>query len=325
MKRLFFTAVWSLAVLLVSAAALTALFWSKRTSWPDFPAQNAGPAPQVVVKVEPDFSWRTGDRIPVTIYVKQPPQVTVDLSSLAIEGDFELAGAPAVYSREQKDGSKLLRIDLTVQSFAVQPKWAMTATMSYLVSSDPLPKVVNLPAVTLYTSRTYDGRPDRQNGPMTVEHGWHYWTTGLALAGGLLGAIAAWMWHASLKKRKKEELEAPLIGRALARFDFEPVWERIASGKDTPADYQQIAGIIRRLYRIYSRVTWEIPMELGDNHPHLKQILHILKLCDRVMYKGAPLTPAEKAQIRQLFDEITLLKKPQTVNAAPATVAGKSD
>lgn len=314
MKRLIQSFAWTAGVLAVSILALTALYWPKRTVWPDFP-QSKDLTPQVVVQVEPDFAWRTADRIPATIFIKQKPGVAIDLSSLAIEGDFELVGNPTIYTRDTRDGSKYLRLDVTLQSLAVQPKLTMNANMSYLVNGNPDPKLVSLPAVELYTSRTYDGRPQRKDGPMAVVHGWHVWTTGLALVVGLAGSIGCVVYLERLKKQAREAAAAPLAGRALARHEFELSWQRILAGEDTEEEYKEIARILRRLYRIETRVTWEIPFELGDNHPHLKQILGIHKLCDRVLYKGAPLTAPEKGEIRRQFDEITLPQKAQAAKA----------
>jgi hypothetical protein len=317
MKRLFQSLAWSVCVVVVSAAVLAGLYWPHRTVWPNFPVSPSS-APQVVCKTEPDFSWRTGDRVPVTIFIKQKPGVEIDLNSLSVEGDFELSGSQPVYSRDNKDGSKYIRLEVSLQSFAVQPKLTMKASMSYMVKGDPDPKLLSLPVVELYTSRTYDGRPKRQDGPMAVVHGWHFWTTGAALLVGFVGTIAALFYMSWLKKKENEAAAAPLVGRALARRDFEVAWQRIVAGQDGEDDYKEIARIIRRLYRIEARVTWEIPFELGDNHPHLKQILAINKLCDRVLYKGAPLTKTEKAEIRRLFDEITLPKKRTVTTAARA-------
>lgn len=317
MKNWIQSFAWTVCVLLVSIAALTAMFWSKRTVWPEFP-QTKDFAPQVVVKVEPDFGWRLADHVPVTIFVKQKPGVSIDLNSLAVEGDFEFAAAPVVYSRDNRDGSKYLRIDLMLQSFAVQPKLTLKANMAYDVKGEPGTKMISLPAVELYTSRTWDGRNQRQDGPMMVEHGWHYWTTGLALLLGLVGSALCGFYLLKIRKEDAALAAAPLVGRALARQDFELVWARILSRQDGDEEYKEIARILRRLYRIETRVTWEIPLELGDNHPHLKQILGIHKLCDRVIYKGRPLTGPEKAEIRRLFDEITLPAKKLEELAAQA-------
>jgi hypothetical protein len=322
MKKLIQSFAWTICVLIVSVAALTAMFWSKRTIWPEFP-QSKDFVPQVVVKVEPDFGWRLADRIPVTLFIKQKADVNIDLNSLAVEGDFEFSGSPTVYSRDNKDGSKYVRIDLMLQSFAVQPKLTMKANMSYLVKGEPDPKLISLPGVELYTSRTWDGRNQRQDGPMAVEHGWHFWTTGLALVLGLTGSLLCGLYLLKIRKEAAEEAAAPLTGRALARQDFELVWQRIQARQDGDEDYKEIARILRRLYRIETRVTWEIPMELGDNHPHLKQILGINKLCDRVIYKDNPLTGPEKAEIRRLFDEITLPAK-KLAEAAAVQASSKA-
>lgn len=320
MKALIRMFAWSIGVLILTVGVLAALFWDKRTVWPEFPVTN-DPTPQVVTRLEPDFAWRTGDKVPVTIFIKQKPNVTVDLNSLAIEGDFELAGAPELYVRDTKSGDKYLRINLNLQSFNPRLKLGMKANMSYTVVGDPDPKVVNVPGLELYTSRTWDGRPARKDGPMAVVHGWHMWITGLALALGVVGAIGALIYIANVKRQLAAAAAEPLKGKALARHRFAPIWERIRRRQDGEDDYKEIERIIRNLFRFETKVSWEIPLEIGDGHPHVTQVVALHQLCCRVLYQGETLSDPEKREIRRLFDEITLPRKAAVKPAQPAAKA----
>ncbi len=308
MKALVRLIAWSAGVMVLGVALLAALFWSQRTVWPAFP-QSSEKKPQVVAVVERDFAWRTADHVPVTIFIKQKKGVTIDPNSLAVEGDFEIVGNPEIYMRDTRSGDTYYRIRLVLQSFVIAPRLTLAANMAYTVDGDPDPKLITLPAIEIHTSPTWDGRQPRQDGPMTVVQGWHPWTTALMLLVGLAGAVASFLAYRKVARLAQAAAAAPLTGRALARRDFEQVWQTILDGRDTQADYKQIERIIRRLYHIETRVTWEIPLEIGEGHPHLKQILGIHQLCDRVLYKVAELNAAEKAEIRKLWDEMTVVKK----------------
>src|SRR5215470_10514163 len=150
---------WSALSMILCLGIIAALYWPKRAIWPQFP-QSAEPAPQVVVQVDRDFAWRTGDHIPVSVFIKLKPGVAVDLNSLAIEGDFEIAGNPEIFVREERDGTRLIRLLVTLQSFNLKPKLELKANLSYQLAGQREPRVVSLPGLEVYTSRTWDGRPE---------------------------------------------------------------------------------------------------------------------------------------------------------------------
>ena len=320
MKRLILAIAGCLGVLALSIGVAAALYWSQRTIWPVFPEPKDPKdlTPQAVVQVEPDFAWRTGDRIPVTIFIKQKPGVVVDQNSLAIQGDgdFEIAGNPEIYIRDTRDGTRYFRIKVSLQSFSVKNKLSLAANMSFENVADRETKKISLPGLDVYTSLTWDGRPERKDGPLAAIQGWHYWTTGLALLLGLAGAITSLFLMRRWRKAELEAATAPLTGRALARREFEIAWARIAAGDDSEANYKEIERIMRRLYRYETRTTPEIEFELGHNHPHLKQVLTIHSLCSNVLYRGMVLSDPEKIQIRETFDAITLPR--QMAQAKPA-------
>lgn len=305
---------WIIGVFLLSAGALTAVFWSKRTIWPEFPAA-ADSAPQVVTQFEPDFAWRIGDRVPVHVYIKQQPGTQLDLNSLAIEGDFEIAGQPDIFVREFRDGSKLVHLTVNLQSFNVAEKWTFKAMMSYTVAGSKESHTVKIPAAEMYTSRTWDGREKIKDGPLPVIHGLHYWTTAAALLAGLGGLIFG-LWYLRRIRSMTPVEEIPASSWELARRQFDAVWARIAQGDDSPERYKEIERIIRGHYRIESRTVREVPFELG-NHPHLKGILVILGNCEKVLFARQGLTPEEKLAIKTTFDAMFAAKTTKKA-AAPS-------
>ncbi|HEY9867705.1 MAG TPA: hypothetical protein V6D08_00735 [Candidatus Obscuribacterales bacterium] len=308
MKRHLTFVAWIVGVFLLATGALTATFWSKRTIWPEFPAA-ADSAPQVVVQFEPDFAWRIGDRVPVHIYIKQQPNTELDLNSLAVEGDFEIAGQPDFYVRDRKDGSRYVHVTLELQSFEVGEKLSFKATMSYTVAGSKEPRAASIPEQVFYTSRTWDGRPDIKDGPLPVLHGWHYWTTAAALLAGLAGIVLGLWYLRRLKNAATQPEQIPLSRWEAARLEFEAVWARMAEGDDRPERYKDIERIIRRLYRIESRTVREIPYELGGNHPHLAGILTILGSCEKVLFARRKLTDDERQAIRTTFDTMIPARK----------------
>ncbi len=307
---------WTVGVFLLAAGALTATFWSKRTIWPEFPAATDS-APQVVTQYEPDFAWRIGDRVPVHIYIKQQPNTQLDLNSLALEGDFEIAGRPEIFVREFRDGSRLVHLKVNLQSFNVAEKWTFKATMSYLVAGSKESHAAKIPGAEIYTSRTWDGRETIKDGPLPVVHGLHYWTTAAALLAGIAGLIFG-LWYLRHIRATTPVEEIPSSSWELARRQFDAVWARIAQGDDSPERYKEVERIIRGHYRIESKTVREVPFELG-NHPHLKGILVILGNCEKVLFARQPLTPEEKLAIKTTFDAMFAAK----TKKAATTASGK--
>jgi hypothetical protein len=293
----------STIVVLLAVSVLAAVFWKQRTIWPEFPAAQKAGEPQVAVQVEPDFAWRTGDQIPVTLYIKQQPNTSVDVNSLAVEGDFEIAKPPQVFVRDTKGGARYIRVDLVLQSVHVAPKLTLKANMSYFVDGDNDVHAVSLPGLELYTSKTWDGRPDLKDGPLAPKQGYHWLYT---LAGLILGFLGLYGTIGYLRKLRDEYV--PPVQRLnpwqQAFADFQAVWARINAREDTEADYKEIERIVRRLYRVEPRTMREMEYELGINHPHYKQIQVILTNTGKVLYKEQVLSDPEKIQIWEAFQHI---------------------
>ncbi len=293
-----------IGIIAFTCAGVAVLYWPQRIRWPDFPA-TVGPEPQIVAQVEPDFAWRVGDLVPLTIFIKQQPGTIVDQDSLAFAGDFEIARQPEIYIRDYKDGSRHFSIKLVLQSFQVTHKLGLRGNLAFRVGENRETKVIDLPEVDLYTSRTWDGRPDIQDGPLAAVHGWHVWITALWLVGGIAGVIYALILHRRARRAAKELLNPPaLTARQQARAEFEKVWKSIESGEDLPAHYKRIEQIVRALYRIESRTLYEVRLEIGDNHPHLEHILQVMQVCGLVLYANRRPSQAHKKGLKGAFDSL---------------------
>jgi len=310
MRKTFVACALAALVVLVSIGGLTWFYWGQRTIWPEFPpvaAENSADslAPQVVADFERDFGWRTGDRVVVDIYIKQQPGTEVDLNTLAIQGDFEVSGAPDFFTRDKQDGSRLIRLRLPVQAFNLKPNWQLNATMSYRVIGGVDEHLITLPAVVLYTSPTWDGqRKEIKEDSAQPVFGWDLLINSAIILGGIVLCIVC----IRVIRRAKSGVDEPplpvILGpREIARREFLKVWALIEQGYVTEENYKEVERVIRRLYRLEVRTIREINWELS-NHPHREYVVEILSLCDKKLYYGLPLDSSEHERIWAAFNKI---------------------
>lgn len=308
-------------VVLVSMIGLGAFFWGQRTIWPEWgPVAAAEPlAPQVVADYERDFGWRTGDRITIDVYIKQQPGTEVDLNTLAIQGDFEVSGAPDIFTRDKKDGSRYIRLRLPVQAFNLKPNWQLAATMTYRVNGQVDEKLITLPAVVLYTSPTWDGeRKEIKEDSAQPVFGFDLYINGAIILGGIVLLIGC----IRVIRRAKSGVDEPpvpviLSPREIARREFLKVWALIMQGNVSEENYKEIERVIRRLYRLEARTMREINWEL-NNHPHREHVVEILSLCDKVLYHRMFLDDSEHERIWAAFNKI--LPDPARAVSRPVVV-----
>lgn len=149
------------AVLAVVAAITGTAWWLTRPVWPEFP-QVQSQDPQVLLKVDRDYAHHIGDLITVDLFIRQKPGTTVDGKTLSITGDFELASAPEVKTKEAEDGSVTYRYRLFVQTFKVKPEHKLEGSIGW--RADDKRHDLVLPALSLYWSNTYDGRENLMEG-----------------------------------------------------------------------------------------------------------------------------------------------------------------
>ncbi len=302
------TTFWAVLVTAVSIGVMAWLYWDQKIDWPAFssdPVVASSPTPEVVAYIERDYGWRTGDVIPVTMFIKEKPGTEVDTNTLAIEGDFEVVGNVDIFTRDLKDGSRLIKITMHVQSFNVKKQLTLKSNMSYRLDGSQDDILITLPAVDPYTSMTYDGeRKLPQEGPKTPLHDWHLFKN----VGMLLASIAGIAFFVGLIRRFNRETDDqgsfnPSSPREIARRDFDIAWKKLMLFDFSQENFKEIERIIRRLFRIESRTLREIDFELGQ-HPFRAEILHILAVCSKVLYQGQSLDDAELDSIKSTFDKI---------------------
>lgn len=305
-KKRLKTLLWAVLTLVLSWAALATIFWGQRTHWPEFPAATKD-APQLVVQIERDYGWRTGDRVPVELFIRQQTGTTIDLDSLAVNGDFEILKQPGEpIWRELPDGSKLYRLQFELQSLAVQKSWSLNANLSYRVLATGKDESAALPGLVLYTSMTYDGRPEIQQGPLTPVFGNEllYATGWLAL--GLVGVIGSIIWLIRISRNEEPEEDlTPMTPMMKVHHNFKIIWKRIQDGDTRAANYRELAHNLRWLFKIRSRTLAEANRQLeANNDPYHQEVIAILAECDKVLYQRRKLTANEQQQIYDAFQRI---------------------
>lgn len=312
----FFSSFGLAALLLALAVGCCALlFWNDRTEWPKFPSDAQTPVgvlaassstPEIVANLDRDFGWRIGDVLSVTVYMKQKPGTVIDMHSIALAGDFELAGAPDIFELTKADGSKVYRVKLKLQSFSVAPQLDLKANVSYRVLASNEDVTVDLPTIAPYTSKTWDGRKLIQEGKLVILHGLHGWITLAYILGGLIGFSFFWRLC-----RKFYNLLPVAVKRLLgpsrflkARRQFDAVWAKMEAGDRSRENYVALARIIRRLYLIETKTTLEAKYWYlyGRNGP--SEIADMLMECDKVIYLNRTLTDEEHYRIKTIFDSL---------------------
>ncbi|MBS1994543.1 MAG: hypothetical protein JSS83_28720 [Cyanobacteria bacterium SZAS LIN-3] len=339
---------------LLVVAALAGLVWlglNTWTTWPHFPsdppaagqpataeqlAAAASPAPEVIVTVDRDYAYRIGDIIPVTVYFKEKPGTVIDLHSIAIEGDFEIAQQPEFFERRTRDGARLVRGNIKLQSFSNTPKLTLKANLSYRIIATNEDVTVSLPAFEAYTSNTWDGRDIIQEGHLRNKYGLDPYFTAALVLGGIFGVVFFF------RLARRYALEQPILFELkglpsrfqLARRDFNDIWARMEAGDRSADRYVEVAQLVRRLYRVETKTTLEASYYLLYSYNGPLQVTDILRACDRVIYRHEMLSDDEHDEIKRVFDKLVpqypahvLAKLPPTrvaMRSAEATLSGTS-
>ncbi|HEY9775933.1 MAG TPA: hypothetical protein V6C81_19375 [Planktothrix sp.] len=300
---------WALVTVALVAVVMGVLHFWDRTAWPAFAADAKAPAdaPQVVATVPRDFGWRTGDVIPIDLYIKQLPGTVVDTSNLAISGDFEIRTQPkAMIARKQSDGSTYMKLRFEVQSFNVSKSWTLNANMTYARTAAKDDQTVSLPALVVYTSMTYDGRADIQQGPqkLLISILEAVFTFGCVLA-GVLGTIVCFVWYNHLNKPIVSNGKYPLTPLLQVKRNFDLISVRIKRGDFSPQNYEELERNLRWLYKLEAKTRGQIELSVQvTNHPYKNEITTIVSLCDKRLYDKVLLTDEEHEAIFQAFQRI---------------------
>ncbi|MBY0549982.1 MAG: hypothetical protein K2W95_22095 [Candidatus Obscuribacterales bacterium] len=275
--------------------------------WPQFP-ETQDKAPSVVSQLEPDFGYRTGDVIPVSIFIKEQLGTEIDISSIAFEGDFEIRGEPQIAQGQTPEGAKQYCIKLNLQSFSMSPKLRATMSMQWNLKGDRQWKEVKHSLVNAFTSLTWDGeRKEIQSGPLVVlSSWWKYFSPGLMVFAVLLfgGCLFYQRWFERAEAAREKKVQAS--ARAVCKTRVDTARKAIGQGDVSEAQYVAIAAALREYFNIESTVIAHIPQALGDHHPYKKRVQAAINLCERVAYKSVNLTAFEQKHLFEFLDDILL-------------------
>lgn len=343
-KRGFFsTLIYGVFIIACCLGFLTWLFWSERSDWPVFPsdkpaqvqvqqpqdpnqdpsqnpAQNPVPAPnpgpvakpatldpEIIPRVARDFGWRIGDVVPVDFYIKQMPGTELDLHSVAMEGDFELAGQPEIVEHLRADGSKVYRLKARFQSFNKAKEWTLKANFAYRVLATNDDVTVSLPVLKIYTSNTWDGRDIIQTGKLEPQFGWQNWITLAFIGVGYLFMRFFWKQRQAILSFLPEVAEH--FGRSTrfiaARKRFDRIWARMEErGDRSRENYLALSRVFRKLYKVETKTGLEIYYWYlyGRNGPI--EISEMIDKCERVIYLDETLSDEEHYSIKKTFDRL---------------------
>jgi hypothetical protein len=309
---------WAIGCLAVAALLIAGLMYFKPAQeWPQFPKEAKGPAPAVIYEVERDFGWRTGDVVPVNIYIREFPGTSVDVDGLALEGDFEVKGDTKVDTRATADGGKVIRVHMTVQSFSFKPAVSARVSMTWNQTGSKEWNEFPKTELVLHTSPTYDGRDGNlQEGHLTLLQGTHLlWTVGLLVL-GIAGFIAArkWRnWSDANKPPLPAEPKRPLTLYEWAMARFDKAWDRIQKGDRSDDVFREIDHVVRKLAHVETVQISHLEIALSDN-PFKRQALFIIKTCERKIFRGDALEEKYIAAIKVAFDEMVSRRVPDSVS-----------
>lgn len=298
----------------VALLLLTCLYFVRQgPQWPDFPANAPGPAPVVITQVDRDFGYRTGDAIPVSIFIKQFPGTEVDVNGLALDGDFEIRGGIKTETRRTEDGGSITRLDMVVQSFAFKPVISGRISMTWSQNGSKDWKEIDPVRIELHTSPTYDGRDQLQEGKLKFVQGPHLLITIGWLLAGIAIAVLATLYIRRELANLPEVVDPPrkltLWEWAVVRFDA--AWARIEAGDRSDEVFADIDYIVRTLLHVQAVQISHLDMALSM-HPYRKEALYIVRCCETVTFTGAKLSEKHVAGIKVAFDRIVSRKVVRT-------------
>ena len=334
----------NVAVTLVLVALATVATWYCRSgdnvTWPQFP-ETKDQTPSVVVNLEPDFGYRTGDIIPVTIFVREQPGTEIDITSLALEGDFEIRGEPHLTRGQAEDGANTYCLKLELQSFSIRPRLSSSMSMTWNVKGTRQWSEIKQPLMNAFTSLTWDGeRKEIQNGPLTmISGGWYtYLSVGLMVFAVALfaGCIFYQRWFERALANQEQKVRTS--ARMVCKRRIDAARTRIDGGEVTEANFVEIAASLREYLNLETTLLSQVPQALGNQHPYRKRIQASINLCERVAYKSVKLTATELMYLYQFLDEILLrqngaaerdpdhiLNRPKSAGKAKAKTAAAND
>jgi len=266
----------ALLVVALAAAAWFAVGWYQTPAWPDFAAPAAKIAagetsgestsagseanqatpgePKVVVVLKRDYAYHTGDLVKVYVFLKQSAGTVIDPQTLLVNGDFDLVEKSSA-QKKLDDGSTIHRLDLTVQSLKVAPKVVFTGTVSWKAAIDSKSGTaqvsakrndLTIPATPVFTSNTYDGRPNLMEGDDPRVSVWWYGARYVVplVVGSVLFLIVL---VGAIKAYLRSRIKPVVVDHARARAV--EILAAIKSGTCSRAEHLELDGLVRQRFK----------------------------------------------------------------------------
>jgi hypothetical protein len=289
MKR----AVWISASLAVVVLIAGLLWWWQTPKWPDF-AQAASDQPQVVVQVDRDYAYHIGDLITFDVFLKQQADVSLDASTLAVRGDFELVGKPQVVASSVEEGVTRQHVRIQVQSFVGKPELKLEASFAYKKGDQRLDLAV--PPQSFFTSKTWDGRKQLKEGddPRVP----FYWYAMRSIAPLTLGSLAFLVL--CLVSIRARILSRPKVSVDLTKVQVTELLVRVRDGRGTREDHKLLDGAMRFRFNVGPVPVAQIDTQLGNGH-----LADFLRYNAPAVYSNEPITESERKLIAQ-YGELIL-------------------
>lgn len=304
LKRCIYSA---LALMLVAAAGFSVWRSTNRPmALPEFP-HSEGFVPAAVVEVEPDFGWRTGDIIPVRIYIRQIDGVECDTKSLTVGGDTRLREF-TVRQELMPDGARVLRIDLQLQAFVWQQKVKGSLKIDYRVAGSRERKPLLLPDLEFSTSRTYDGDKTSKHpkDPPPVFVTGYDWlvTLGLGTVGLCVTSCAFWylLMRPVKRRAKKEKLVPNTPEWNAAVMQVTAILEKLKAGQAQEPLLRALDKLLRRLYNM-DAVTVQDLQAMAEKQSALMPLTLASQYCQNTIYSGKLLERTEIDNLAELVNE----------------------
>ncbi|MFA6210560.1 MAG: hypothetical protein WC714_14115 [Candidatus Obscuribacterales bacterium] len=225
--------------------------------------------PKVVVVLKRDYAYHTGDLVKVYVFLKQSAGTVIDPQTLLVNGDFDLVENSSA-QKKLDDGSTIYRLDLTVQSLKVAPKVVFTGTVSWKAISandgaasnartgantsansaaNPVAVKRNdltIPATPVFTSNTYDGRPNLMEGDDPRVSVWWYGARYVVplVVGSVLFLIVL---VGAIKAYLRSRIKPVVVDHARARAV--EILAAIKSGTCSRAEHLELDGLVRQRFK----------------------------------------------------------------------------
>lgn len=308
MKRYVLYTLTLLALLVGTVAGALAVSGGDSIDYPNFDRQ---PEPQVIVRAERDFAYRTGDPIRFTVFVDQAKGTVVDGLSFAVtdtnDGDMELTSA-LLGSKSLSDGEKILAVQVTLRKWSYEQTFSVRATMSYIVSESGDTNALSVPEITLHMSPTWDGRKTLNQGDSKLRGDTRPYLNVVLVGTGLILSLFSWLFIRSARRKNSRIRSArPRVKSALelAREGFE-LRRDLILGRDFRLEhYEELERIVRGLFDIETQTTDQVMARLGSERSWAQDdVLSILEGCDKRLYQDCTLTEGEHTSIFSAFEHL---------------------